>query len=446
MDQDELIALLDELRALPHEVAWVEFKENQADVERIGQYISALSNSATLYDQDRGYLVWGIADETHEVLGTKFKPHQTKKGNENLENWLLQNLSPRITVRMYEFIYQNHPIVLLEVPPAYTAPTRFSKEAYIRIGSYTKKLSDFPDQERQLWLRLQQKPFGDGIAATNLPAPKVLEYIDYPTLFQLFNQPLPTGESAVIEKLAQEGLILPRRNGNYDITNLGAILFATNLNHFKELARKAVRVILYSEKDRMRTKHEHLELRGYATGFVGLIAYINNQLPGSEHIGQALRSEVTLYPALAIRELVANALIHQDFLLMGTGPMIEIFTDRIEITNPGSPLIEPLRFIDQPPLSRNERLASLMRRLNICEERGSGIDKVITAVEFFQLPPPDFQAHSQHTRVILQAPKTLSAMSQAERVRACYQHVVLQYVSNDIATNTTLAETIWSRT
>lgn len=117
-----------------------------------------------------------------------------------------------------------------------------------------------------------------------------------------------------------------------------------------------------------------------------------------------------MYPPLAIRELVANALIHQDFNLTGTGPMIEIFSDRIEITNPGVPLIDTLRFIDEPPISRNEILASLMRRLNICEERGSGIDKVIFQVEMFQLPAPDFQVTSNHTKAILYAPKDLAGM------------------------------------
>ncbi len=132
-----------------------------------------------------------------------------------------------------------------------------------------------------------------------------------------------------------------------------------------------------------------------------------------------------MYPELAVRELVANALIHQDFSLTGTGPMVEVFQDRVEITNPGTPLIDTLRFIDEPPRSRNETLAGIMRRLNICEERGSGIDKVIAEVEFFQLPAPDFQVTANHTRVTLYAPKKLSEMSQEDRIRACYQHTCL---------------------
>lgn len=79
-----------------------------------------------------------------------------------------------------------------------------------------------------------------------------------------------------------------------------------------------------------------------------------------------------------------------------------------------------------------------MRRLNICEERGSGIDKVIAEVEFFQLPAPDFQVTANHTRVTLYAPKKLSEMSQEDRIRACYQHTCLCWVTNEPMTNTTL--------
>jgi len=145
-----------------------------------------------------------------------------------------------------------------------------------------------------------------------------------------------------------------------------------------------------------------------------------------------------MYPEVAIRELVANALIHQDFTVPGTGPMVEIFEDRIEITSPGLPLIDTQRFLDAPPQSRNDLVASFMRRIHVCEERGSGIDKVIHSVEIFQLPAPDFSTAHQHTRAVLFAYKRLNDMSRADRIRACYQHAGLQFVSNQQMTNASL--------
>ena len=158
-------------------------------------------------------------------------------------------------------------------------------------------------------------------------------------------------------------------------------------------------------------------------------------MPVNEQIGRALRTETPIYPPVAIREFVANALIHQDFSLGGTSPMIEFFKSRMEITNPGKPLIDTLRFIDHTPISRNESLAASMRRMNFCEERGSGIDRAIKQCEFYQLPAPDFKKEDSFTRVIMFAPKTMRQMNKEDKVRACYQHCCLQYIAGEKMTN-----------
>jgi len=160
-----------------------------------------------------------------------------------------------------------------------------------------------------------------------------------------------------------------------------------------------------------------------------------DQLQVSEIIEKALRQKAKIYPEVAVREFVANALIHQDLTIRGSGVMIEIFEDRIEITNPGMPLVDTNRFIDSAPKSRNETLAGLMRRLNICEERGSGIDRAVEAIELYQLPAPKFLSGDDYTRVIMYSPRTLTKMSIDDRVRACYQHTCLHYVNNEPVNN-----------
>jgi ATP-dependent DNA helicase RecG len=147
-----------------------------------------------------------------------------------------------------------------------------------------------------------------------------------------------------------------------------------------------------------------------------------------------------MYPPLAIRELVANAIIHQDFFVTGTAPCVEIFKDRIEITNPGKPLVDTMRFLDNPPRSRNEALASFLRRVGLCEERGSGIDKVVLQTEIYQLPAPIFEVIGDNTRVVLFAHKPLNKMDREDRTRACYLHSCLKYVTHEYMTNTSLRE------
>jgi predicted HTH transcriptional regulator len=251
---------------------------------------------------------------------------------------------------------------------------------------------------------------------------------------------LPANRDGILEALANDYLIRACDAGGWNITNLGAILFAKKLSSFPLLKRKALRVIQYRGTGRVETLKEQEGGKGYACGFEGLIGYINGLLPANEVIEQALRKSVPMFPELAVRELVVNALIHQDFFQTGTGPMVEIFEDRIEITNPGEPLVDTNRFVDTPPKSRNEALASLMRRFRICEERGSGIDKVVFQVELFQLPAPLFERPDGFTRTILFAHKSLSAMDKADRVRACYLHACLKRVMCDYLTNATLRE------
>ena len=118
--------------------------------------------------------------------------------------------------------------------------------------------------------------------------------------------------------------------------------------------------------------------------------------------------------------------------------MIEIFDDRMEITNPGKPLVSTDRFLDTAPRSRNEALASFMRRAGICEERGSGIDKVVFETELHQLPAPFFEMAENATRAVLFAHKELREMRQEERIRACYLHACLRYVEREPMTNSSL--------
>jgi ATP-dependent DNA helicase RecG len=442
MTDARTLALIDDLRAYPAETAWVEFKTNNTDPKIIGERISALANAARLADQHFAYLVWGIRDGDHVVIGTVFEPSAEKWQQQPLEFWLAQRLEPSVA---FTFKVIQHPegrLVLLEIPAATTAPVEFDRTAYIRIGSATPRLADYPDRQRALWSKLQPYVWESGIAAQFLSGDEVLSRLDYASYFELANQPLPDNRVGIFERLESERLIAPDVGGKWNITNLGAILFAKRLDAFEpRIARKAVRCVAYGGSNRAdAVTHRQDGQRGYANGFKGLIDFIDGLLPRNEHIGSAFREEHPIFPAIAIRELVANALIHQDMTLTGTGPLIELFKDRLEITNPGEPLIKPERFIDLPPRSRNEALAALMRRMRICEEQGTGVDKVIREVEVFQLPPPDFQVEGNATRVILYAPRKFAEMTAQERIRACYQHSVLRFISGDRMRNSTLRE------
>ena len=416
----------------------VEFKENNSNVEMVGSAISGLANSACLEDKTFSYLIYGIHDSDHEIVGTAFNPSIEKIKNENYLNWLINRLDPKIDFKVKMIDISNKRVIVFEVPSATIQPVRFKQIAYIRMGSATRKLSEFPDKERQIWLNSEKYIFEEDLALEGIAEDQVLSLLDYSSYFELLKQPSIFEKPAILDRLLEEKFIKSSDDGKYDISNLGAILIGKDLTKFEKLDRKRVRVIIYKGVDRLNTIKEHISIKGYAIEFEEMITYINDQLPTNEEIGKAFRNEVKIYPELVIRELMANAIIHQDFSITGAGPLIEIFNDRIEITNPGIPLINPLRFIDHPPRSRNEKLAYTMRRIKICEERGSGIDKVVGQCEIFQLPAPDFSSDNGHLRVTLYAPKTLNDMDKQDKIRACYQHCCLKWVANSFMTNQSL--------
>ena len=436
MNEQQLKELLNELVKQPNESEWVEFKLNFHSAEEIGELLSALSNGACIQNQAFGYLVFGVEDKTHLIKGTNFKAKSHKKGNEDLEHWLATRLNPRVDFAVYEFDYdESRHISIYVIPAAKNQPIEFLHQAYVRINTITRKLNEFPDKQARIWKK-DTTPFEKEIAKDNLTASDITKYLSTEAYFDLMKLPYPSNQQGVIDKFMEEGLVT--KNTGYAITKLGALLFAKQLKDFESVERKSVRVIVYKGKNKVETQREQIGIKGYALGFEGLVDWINSQLPANEEIGKALRKETRMYPEIAIRELVANALIHQDLTEKGF-PMVEIFSDRIEISNSGTPLVIPERFIDAY-LSRNEKLADLMRRLGFCEEKGSGLDKVIFYNEIYQLPPINVIVAENRTRVTVYSYKTLNDLDKKEKIRACYQHACLKYVSNEKMTNQSLRE------
>ena len=143
---------------------------------------------------------------------------------------------------------------------------------------------------------LSRTPFEKGLGASQVTGDEVLALLDYPKFFELAGQTLPANKAGILERLTQERMVLRQDGDRYDITNLGALLFAKKLSDFETLARKAVRVIKYKGSNRVATEREKVGTKGYAAGSEELIGYINDHLPQNEVIGAALRREVRMYP------------------------------------------------------------------------------------------------------------------------------------------------------
>lgn len=272
----------------------------------------------------------------------------------------------------------------------------------------------------------------------DLDAQGIVDRLDTQAFFELMKQPYPTDRAGVLARLVENRLV-DLVDGQYSIRRIGALLLAKRFEDFADIAKKAPRIVVYTSNSKLDSRIDQTGQRGYAVGFQGLVTFVLQQMPQNEVIENALRKEVKLLPENSIRELIANSLIHQDFKISGAGPMIEIFPNWIVISNPGEPIVKVDRFIDGYQ-SRNERLADFMRRMSICEERGSGIDRVVHEAELYQLPAPRFQSDPQRTMVTVYGPQPFEGMDRDDRVRACYQHCVLKWVLNERMTNQSLRE------
>lgn len=412
----------------PTETERLEFKEakQQYDSNKLLRYCAALAN------EGGGFLILGVTDSLpRRIVGTQ--AYISINHLNDIKTRIVQSLSMRVETT--ELHHNDGRVLVFEVPSRPIGQAvEFEGTYLMRSGESIVPMTQ--DMLRRIFSEGQPDWFSQPIK-TNASPDEVIALLDTQTYFDLLKLPYPTSREAVLAKLEGENLISKDKAG-WKITNLAAILLAKKLDGFSSaLARKAPRVVIYDGVNKLKTRVETPGNRGYAVGFEGLVDFVHSAAPQNHVVEQTVREDVKMFPKQALRELIANALIHQDFNASGTSVMIEMYDDRVEISNPGQPPIEVERFIDEYR-SRNERLADFMRRLGVCEEKGSGVDKVVQAAEAYQLPAPDFRVGELRTTAIMFAHQNFSEMSKNDRTRACYQHCCLLYVSNQRMSNQSL--------
>ena len=432
-----LSLLVEELVQLPNETEIVEFKHNNFEPDMIGKDISALANSAAYKGKDKAYMIWGVHNESHVILGTNYNQFSKFQGNQEIGTWLRTLLSKNADFDFFDTEVDGNKIVVLIIQRAAGQPVTFKKESYIRVGSYTKPLREYPAMESQLWDKLRRTNFEKLAAKSDLQKDEIFKLLDFTCYFDLQNITMPTNQDGILHYVIEDGIVCRQDNGLYSITNLGAVLFAKRIADFPSVARKAIRVVQYEDNTKLRILKEFDGTKGYAVGFEGLMGFLEVLL-SEEVITETVRKTVTKYPMIALREIIANALIHQDFAISGSSPLVEIFTSRIEVTNPGTPLVDINRFIDNPPKSRNEILSSIMRRLRMCEELGSGWDRIALECELKQLPAPKITLYEENTRVTVFAELPFVSIPHEDKLWTCYLHACLKYVNGERMTNQSL--------
>jgi ATP-dependent DNA helicase RecG len=424
MNAQELEALL----VVPEENEHVEFKAASGGFhfERLVEYCAALAN------EGGGCMVLGVSDKRpRRVIGTRaFELPARTCGS------LHERL--HVKVEWHEIAHPDGRVLVFVVPSRSRGqPLHIDGRYLMRAGDELVPMT--PDRLRAI-LAEGEEDFVDQAAATGLDEARVVSLLDVQGLFDLRQRPLPSTRAEIVEALLARHFVQRRPDG-WAITNLGALVLAKRLSDFASVARKGVRVVVYDGVTKMQVRDgkDWTSDRGYGVGFVSLVDQIHAETPASEEIQAALRKTAYAYPKKALREILGNALVHQDLAERGTGVVVEIYDDRIEIVNPGCPLLDVDRFIDENQ-SRNERLASALRQLGVCDERGHGMDAVVAHIEAQQLPPYQCRLGSRHTTVVLSRYKALNRLAPDERAQAVYQHCCLRFVTNQITNNESIRE------
>ena len=424
--------LRDSLYPIPSELNELDWKSGLSDkTERLAQHISAFANM-----KGGGILVYGVHND-----GTCFSmiKEDIDKIIQTLGNIAQNNLVYPIQLEHSVVEYEGQNLLFVYIPEQADKPVYLRGKdiytAYHRSAGQTVKMSK--NQVKALIATSQGIIFEQQVAKDGLSRDEVLKLLNYRALYRILDKNIPQSADAIIERLADYHLCT-QEGDTWSITNLGAILFANGLHDFQNMKGHEVVVRKYVGTNNRQQEFEQHGVFGYAVGFEGLVDFIMRST--STELIDVKREAIPTYPRVAIREFIANALVHQDFGITGMPVTIEIFSNRLSITNAGAPLNDINRLIDLPPQSRNEQLAQMMFTLGICERRGSGIDRAIAAIEKMYLPPVKFTKSEQHTRVFLYPQKNLKEMTKQEKISACYQHACLVYEDGRSINNQSVRE------
>lgn len=401
--------------------------------ERLAQHISAFANQT-----GGGTFAFGVNNDASLFTPSRVQAEEIIK---KIGNIARNNLNISIRIEHASVDMDGHGILLVHVPEQKDKPVYLRGmtiyDSYYRSAGQTHKMSR--PQVHAMLADTEGLTFEDRTATSGITAEKVMTLLDFAQFYKLVKKPVPSGIDHIVEGMEAYGFCR-KEEGAWSVTNLGAVLLARDLKDFLSLAFKNIVVRQYKGNNNLHLSSETFFHEGYALSLDKIVAHIMSLLEKTELIRTSFRENKYPYPEVSIRELVANALIHQNFDIQGMTLSIEIFGNRLTITNPGVPLIDTNRFIDMPPKSRNEKVAQSMFLFNLCEKRGSGMDRAVAGVEEMRLPPIKIERGEDFTRITLYPERKYLDMSKTEKIQACYQHACLLFEDGTKMTNLSLRE------
>ncbi len=424
MNTQELTALLDRLRAEPQETEWLEFKANRYEPQTLGEYLSALANSACLNGKTKGYLVFGIENATHNVIGTTFEPEAEKaKGNQDLPLWLSLGLRPNVGFETYPFTYRDHQVVLFDINAAFDRPVEFYGTAYIRIGSSKTVLSGHPEKERRIW----QSRLDWSAQVCERASLNDLDLGALTKAKKEYVEKFPNKETDVADWDDRTFLNKTRLTIQGAITNATILLLGKpESSALITPAVSRISWILRDERGQERD-YEHFG-PPFLLNVDRVLGKIRNLTFRALPSGTLFPIEIPQYDPWVVREALHNCVAHQDYSLSGRINVVETH-DSILLSNVGSFLpgdIERVIRQDAPlEIYRNPFLAEAMVNLNMIDTQGGGIKRMfLTQIKRF-FPMPDYD---------LDDPERVAVKIQGSILDERYSRMLMEHIDLNIWT------------
>lgn len=386
---DRFRALVDELCRLPGETEWVEFKANYQSPQAIGEYISALANASCWKAKPRGYLIFGINDETHEVVGTSINPYTEKaKGNQDLLLWLKTRLHPNLGFETHIVDHPGGRVVLFEINPARNEPVSFQGQSFIRIGSSKTRLDRHPEIARAIWTR--ESDWSAEICTDATLADLDQQALEKAREQFIVKHPAQANEVATWDDVTLLNKARVLKQG--EVTHTALLLLGRP--EAATLLSPAVAKISWILKD---ADNRELDYEHFGPPFLlagdRLQNRVRNLVVRTMPSGTLFPQEITQYDPWVIREALHNCIAHQDYQLRGFIRVVE-FPDRVLLKNVGDFLpgdVETVIRQDAPQsIYRNPFLADAMVELNLIDTQGGGIKRMFETQRRRSFPLPDY--------------------------------------------------------
>lgn len=288
------------LDRVPQELNELDWKEELSPKnEKLSQHLSAFANLP-----GGGFLVFGIINRTGSAVGVN--KHEADRIVERLSALGRDTLDPVVAIDHAIENLNGISVLLIHIKESAIKPVHLKsggiEDAWIRTGGCTRKASR--QEIGGLMLNSKTPQFEELHASKLRNDSEILDLLDYRSIYKLLNKPIPQKLDGIIHWMKDEKMINEIDGTGYYITNFGALAAAHNLRDFDDLSRKSIRLIKYKGINKLETEKEYPGSKGYAIGFDGLITFVKALLPASEIIKNALRTETTVYPEIALRKLL----------------------------------------------------------------------------------------------------------------------------------------------